>query len=64
MVVDSKFLWFSFMVSLISRTVIAFSDYYMREERNFHRFHLLVLRFVVSVLIMVSSPNLLSILVG
>nr|YP_009503182.1 NADH dehydrogenase subunit 5 [Dotilla wichmanni]AXA13784.1 NADH dehydrogenase subunit 5 [Dotilla wichmanni] len=51
-------------VMLISSSVMYYSGSYMIEDKNFNRFMYLVLAFVVSMLMMVLSPNLISILLG
>nr|UJG45456.1 NADH dehydrogenase subunit 5 [Ceraclea annulicornis] len=60
--------WFSFtfmaVVMLISSMVILYSHSYMSEDCNKVRFLYLVLLFVVSMMLMIISPNLFSILLG
>nr|UYL25723.1 NADH dehydrogenase subunit 5 [Stomphastis sp.]UYL25736.1 NADH dehydrogenase subunit 5 [Stomphastis sp.]UYL25749.1 NADH dehydrogenase subunit 5 [Stomphastis sp.]UYL25762.1 NADH dehydrogenase subunit 5 [Stomphastis sp.]UYL25775.1 NADH dehydrogenase subunit 5 [Stomphastis sp.] len=60
--------WMSFLfmmfVSLISSVVIYYSKSYMKSEKNFFRFILLVLLFVLSMMLLIISPNLISILLG
>nr|BDL61382.1 NADH dehydrogenase subunit 5 [Guinusia dentipes] len=51
-------------VLLISSSVMFYSGSYMKEDKNFNRFMYLVLAFVVSMMMMVLSPNLISILLG
>nr|YP_010283999.1 NADH dehydrogenase subunit 5 [Conopomorpha sinensis]UIF93864.1 NADH dehydrogenase subunit 5 [Conopomorpha sinensis] len=67
-VMSILFDWMSFLfmmfVSLISSVVIYYSKSYMSSEKNFVRFILLVLLFVFSMMMLIISPNLISILLG
>nr|AEP27711.1 NADH dehydrogenase subunit 5 [Platystomos albinus] len=60
--------WMSFVfvsfVSLISSMVLFYSQGYMSDEKNQDRFCLLVVLFVFSMVMMIISPNLISILLG
>nr|UOU85130.1 NADH dehydrogenase subunit 5 [Tipula paludosa] len=60
--------WISLMfmsfVLLISSLVIYYSKEYMQEDLNINRFILLVLMFVLSMMLLIISPNLISILLG
>ena len=51
-------------VLVITSAVLVFSGSYMREEKHFLRFHLLVGAFVLSMLFLITSPNLVRILLG
>lgn len=51
-------------VCLISSVVLIYRTSYMAEDQTKSNFILLVFLFVVSMLLMVLSPNLVSILVG
>jgi NADH-ubiquinone oxidoreductase chain 5 len=51
-------------VLTIASAVIVFSKAYIRGEKHFLRFHLLVVAFVLSMLFLITSPNLISILLG
>nr|YP_010265179.1 NADH dehydrogenase subunit 5 [Cleistostoma dilatatum]UIP56972.1 NADH dehydrogenase subunit 5 [Cleistostoma dilatatum] len=51
-------------VMLISSSVMYYSGSYMISDKNFNRFMYLVLAFVLSMALMVLSPNLISILLG
>nr|YP_009567679.1 NADH dehydrogenase subunit 5 [Neoeriocheir leptognathus]QBB87153.1 NADH dehydrogenase subunit 5 [Neoeriocheir leptognathus] len=51
-------------VLLISGSVMFYSGSYMKGDKNFNRFMYLVLMFVLSMAMMVLSPNLISILLG
>nr|APX40909.1 NADH dehydrogenase subunit 5 [Plateumaris sericea] len=57
-------LLFMSFVLLISSLVIYYSKDYMENELFLNRFILLVMLFVVSMVLMIISPNLLSILLG
>nr|YP_010713301.1 NADH dehydrogenase subunit 5 [Mesobuthus eupeus]WDA95753.1 NADH dehydrogenase subunit 5 [Mesobuthus eupeus] len=57
-------LTFTSTVLFISSMVLLFSDEYMIEEKNKNRFILLLLFFVLSMLLFISSPNLMSLLLG
>lgn len=51
-------------VLLISSLVIYYSEEYIRGDYNINRFILLVLMFVLSMMLLIISPNLISILLG
>nr|YP_010586596.1 NADH dehydrogenase subunit 5 [Stenopsyche navasi]UZZ44410.1 NADH dehydrogenase subunit 5 [Stenopsyche navasi] len=61
---DWMSLLFVSFVLLISSMVIYYSMSYMSGDYNLNRFILLVLLFVVSMLLLIVSPNLVSILLG
>nr|YP_010431005.1 NADH dehydrogenase subunit 5 [Aedes vexans]USS60622.1 NADH dehydrogenase subunit 5 [Aedes vexans]UZH36820.1 NADH dehydrogenase subunit 5 [Aedes vexans]WQF70155.1 NADH dehydrogenase subunit 5 [Aedes vexans] len=61
---DWMSLMFMSFVLLISSLVIFYSDQYMGEDYNVNRFILLVLMFVFSMMMLIISPNLISILLG
>nr|YP_010852984.1 NADH dehydrogenase subunit 5 [Tagiades japetus]WGM81163.1 NADH dehydrogenase subunit 5 [Tagiades japetus] len=60
--------WMSFMfmmfVTLISSSVIYYSKSYMSSELNLNRFIILVLLFILSMILLIISPNIISILLG
>nr|AQM57897.1 NADH dehydrogenase subunit 5 [Dendrolimus kikuchii] len=60
--------WMSFLfimyVLLISSVVIYYSKSYMSSEMNLSRFIILVLLFVFSMILLIISPNIISILLG
>nr|WVH44974.1 NADH dehydrogenase subunit 5 [Tipula cinereocincta mesacantha] len=60
--------WISLMfmsfVLFISSMVIYYSKEYMQEDYNIGRFIMLVLMFVLSMMLLIISPNLISILLG
>lgn len=51
-------------VFIISSLVILYSDDYMYGDSNIFRFIMLVLLFVVSILFLIISPNMIRILLG
>nr|YP_009114357.1 NADH dehydrogenase subunit 5 [Cethosia biblis]AHL17261.1 NADH dehydrogenase subunit 5 [Cethosia biblis] len=64
MLLDWMSLLFMMFVSLISSSVIYYSKSYMSSELNLNRFIYLVLMFVFSMMLLIISPNLISILLG
>nr|BCD58792.1 NADH dehydrogenase subunit 5 [Neope goschkevitschii] len=61
---DSVSLMFMMFVSLISSSVIFYSKSYMGSELNLNRFIILVLLFVFSMILLIISPNIISIILG
>nr|BCD58805.1 NADH dehydrogenase subunit 5 [Lethe sicelis] len=61
---DSVSLVFMMFVSLISSSVIMYSKSYMSSELNLSRFIILVLLFVFSMILLIISPNIISIILG
>nr|YP_011017118.1 NADH dehydrogenase subunit 5 [Locastra muscosalis]WQB62476.1 NADH dehydrogenase subunit 5 [Locastra muscosalis] len=61
---DWMSLLFMMFVLLISSVVIYYSKSYMSSELNLNRFIILVLLFVFSMLLLIISPNIISILLG
>lgn len=55
---------FSLSVILIARAVLVFSSSYMSQEKFFSRFHLLVFSFIGRMILLIFSPNLISLLIG
>jgi NADH-ubiquinone oxidoreductase chain 5 len=55
---------FLLSVSLISLRVMCFRKSYITNDKNFIRFHYLVIRFIFSIYFLILSPNLVSILLG
>nr|YP_001427349.1 NADH dehydrogenase subunit 5 [Mesobuthus martensii]ABC71913.1 NADH dehydrogenase subunit 5 [Mesobuthus martensii] len=64
LILDWISLTFTSTVLFISSMVLFFSDEYMIEEKNKNRFILLLLFFVLSMLLFILSPNLMSLLLG
>nr|YP_009266777.1 NADH dehydrogenase subunit 5 [Cecropterus lyciades]ANK79339.1 NADH dehydrogenase subunit 5 [Cecropterus lyciades] len=61
---DWMSLLFMMFVSLISSCVIYYSKSYMSSELNLNRFIILVLLFILSMILLIISPNIISILLG
>nr|YP_010327019.1 NADH dehydrogenase subunit 5 [Melanchra persicariae]UNP54282.1 NADH dehydrogenase subunit 5 [Melanchra persicariae] len=61
---DWMSLLFMMFVFLISSVVIYYSKSYMKSELNLIRFIILVLLFVFSMMLLIISPNIISILLG
>nr|YP_010837558.1 NADH dehydrogenase subunit 5 [Pycnarmon cribrata]WGC93523.1 NADH dehydrogenase subunit 5 [Pycnarmon cribrata] len=61
---DWMSLLFMMFVFLISSVVIYYSKSYMSSELNLNRFIILVLLFVFSMILLIISPNIISILLG
>nr|WKR35341.1 NADH dehydrogenase subunit 5 [Symbrenthia lilaea] len=61
---DWMSLLFMMFVSLISSSVIYYSKSYMSSELNLNRFIVLVLLFVFSMILLIISPNMISIFLG
>nr|UQJ75138.1 NADH dehydrogenase subunit 5 [Rugitermes sp.] len=61
---DWMSLFFMSFVFFISSLVILYSDDYMHGDLNINRFILLVLMFVLSMMFLIISPNMISILLG
>nr|WAU48152.1 NADH dehydrogenase subunit 5 [Pantoporia hordonia] len=61
---DWMSLLFMMFVSLISSSVIYYSWSYMSSELNLNRFIILVLLFVFSMILLIISPNMISIFLG
>nr|APT41486.1 NADH dehydrogenase subunit 5 [Trichopygomyia trichopyga] len=64
LILDWMSLMFMSFVLLISSLVIFYSKDYMSEDKNINRFIILVLMFVCSMMLLIISPNLISILLG
>lgn len=62
--IDWMSLIFISFVLLISRLVIYYREEYMAGDQDINRFIILVLMFVLSIIILIISPNLVSILLG
>nr|YP_010564299.1 NADH dehydrogenase subunit 5 [Elophila turbata]UYX62309.1 NADH dehydrogenase subunit 5 [Elophila turbata] len=61
---DWMSLLFMMLVLLISSVVIYYSKSYMNSELNLNRFIMLVMLFVFSMMLLIISPNIISILLG
>merc|ERR1712141_167781 len=60
----SCFLKFSFIILLDKFRLIFFRQSYIKKDKYFLRFHVLLSSFVLSIIILIFSPNLISILLG
>nr|YP_010192693.1 NADH dehydrogenase subunit 5 [Caerulea coeligena]QZP40847.1 NADH dehydrogenase subunit 5 [Caerulea coeligena] len=61
---DWMSLFFMMFVFLISSSVIYYSKSYMSSELNLNRFIILVLMFIFSMVLLIISPNIISIFLG
>nr|YP_009740531.1 NADH dehydrogenase subunit 5 [Conophymacris viridis]QID03480.1 NADH dehydrogenase subunit 5 [Conophymacris viridis] len=64
MILDWMSLIFMSFVMYISSLVIYYSEDYMSGEKNINRFIILILMFIFSMVLLIISPNLISILLG
>nr|WDV10763.1 NADH dehydrogenase subunit 5 [Parnassius tenedius] len=63
-ILDWMSLLFMMFVLMISSSVIYYSKSYMSSEMNLNRFIMLVLLFVFSMILLIISPNMISIFLG
>nr|AWN56206.1 NADH dehydrogenase subunit 5 [Dinocampus coccinellae] len=61
---DWMTLLFMSVITLISSMIIIYSMNYMENDLNINRFMYLILIFMISMIFMISSPNMFSILLG
>jgi len=64
LILDNISIYFLFLVRLISGSVIIFSTRYIMNEKFFSRFIILVFFFIISIYLLILSPNLISLLLG
>nr|YP_010348443.1 NADH dehydrogenase subunit 5 [Charcotia amundseni]UIN24685.1 NADH dehydrogenase subunit 5 [Charcotia amundseni] len=64
MIFDWMSLCFLSSVCLISGCILKYSEYYMGGEKNYLRFVFILMVFVISMLFLIISPNMVSILLG
>nr|YP_001974537.1 NADH dehydrogenase subunit 5 [Metaperipatus inae]ABQ95568.1 NADH dehydrogenase subunit 5 [Metaperipatus inae] len=64
LIIDWLSCMFLSVVMLISSAVMFFSDFYMKEENFKKRFCLIVILFVISMMFLIISPNMITILLG
>lgn len=64
MIFDYISIFFISLVRLISGAVLIFRVSYIRREKYFSRFLMIVLFFVLSIYLLILSPNLISLLLG
>jgi len=62
--IEPTSLGFRSVVLLISGSVLMFSKYYIEPEKFFSRFHLLVLRFVLSIIVLIFGVRMLTLILG
>lgn len=62
--IDQLSIIFIFRVSLIRLAVLNFSKSYITNDKNFIRFHYLLITFILRIYFLVLSPNMVSILLG
>nr|CCI73888.1 NADH dehydrogenase subunit 5 [Longipodacrangonyx sp. 1 MDMBR-2012] len=55
---------FMFTVALISAVISSYSKYYMENDKYYQRFMMVLLLFVLSMILLIMSPNLISLLLG
>nr|QEJ81959.1 NADH dehydrogenase subunit 5 [Metacrangonyx sp. n. DJ2019] len=55
---------FMFTVSLISAVICGYSKYYMEGDKFYSRFMIVLLLFVSSMMLLILSPNMISLLLG
>lgn len=63
-IIDAVRMVFLFRVSTIACAVLVFSKRYIGQENFFLRFHLILLIFVTSIILLILSPNLIRVLLG
>ena len=56
--------YFFLSVLLIGAAVNMFSYYYIQESNSYLRFHLILLSFIISMILLIFSPNILRIIIG
>nr|YP_007026824.1 NADH dehydrogenase subunit 5 [Metacrangonyx dominicanus]CCI69362.1 NADH dehydrogenase subunit 5 [Metacrangonyx dominicanus] len=64
LLLDTMSAMFLFTVCLISGVICGYSKYYMSGEQHFLRFMLIMMLFVGSMMLLILSPNLISLLLG
>nr|AFI23494.1 NADH dehydrogenase subunit 5 [Peloridium hammoniorum] len=64
LILDWMSWFFSSVVCFISSMVLLYSISYMEEDSNLNRFVILLVLFILSMLMLIFSPNLISILLG
>ena len=64
LIMDNMSSYFLFLVRLISGSVIIFRTRYIRGEKFFSRFIILVFFFIISMYLLILRPNLIRLLLG
>nr|QSV12561.1 NADH dehydrogenase subunit 5 [Dolichoris vasculosae] len=62
--IDWMTLMFMFIVLLISSMILMYCNEYMSHDKNSIRFFYLIFLFIMSMLLMIISPNMISIIIG
>ena len=63
-IIDSISLYFIRLVRLVSGSVMIFRSSYIMSEKFFSRFIFLVFMFIISIFLLILSPNIISLLLG
>ena len=63
-IIDSMSLYFIRLVRLVSGSVMIFRSSYIMSEKFFSRFIFLVFMFIISIFLLILSPNIISLLLG
>ena len=63
-IIDSMSLYFIRLVRLVSGSVMIFRSSYIISEKFFSRFIFLVFMFIISIFLLILSPNIISLLLG
>ena len=64
LMLDQIRILFVFSVSLISFSVLNFSKSYIIRDKNFTRFHFLLITFILRIYFLILSPNIVRLLLG
>nr|YP_010252271.1 NADH dehydrogenase subunit 5 [Grandidierella taihuensis]QTX95229.1 NADH dehydrogenase subunit 5 [Grandidierella taihuensis] len=64
LIFDWMSLSFLMVVSFISAMIMGYSIYYMEGDLNYKRFTFILIMFVISMMFLIISPNLISLLLG
>ena len=64
LILDFLALLFLSVVLFISRNVVWYSQSYLDRDKDANRFILLVVGFVVSICLLITSPNIVTVLLG
>jgi NADH:ubiquinone oxidoreductase subunit 5 (subunit L)/multisubunit Na+/H+ antiporter MnhA subunit len=64
LIFDFMSMLFVFTVSLVSCGVMVFRGRYMAGEKYYRRFIMIVIRFIISMFLLILRPNLIRILLG
>lgn len=64
LILDWKSLFFLTTVSIISLFILLYRVYYIEGDKNFKRFTLILLSFVLSIILLIISPNIIRLMLG